>query len=169
MSAPAASPRRGAAAAIARAAELWALAGGGVVLALVTANTGSVLAQALTGRPFAGAFELTEIGTAAAVSTFLPWCQLTGANVTADIFTARARPRTVALFALVAAVAATGFAALLARQMALGLIDQRTYGYTTTILQIPIWWVFAVMVASLVLLALAALVTLGEAVRALRR
>jgi TRAP-type C4-dicarboxylate transport system permease small subunit len=169
MSDPAAAPRTGAARAIERIATLWALGGGVLILATVAVNTWSIVAQAVAGRPFAGAFELTEVGVATAVFTFLPYCQLTGANVTADIFTARARPRTIAAFGLTSAVVALGFALLIARQMTLGLIDQRAFGYTTTILQLPIWWAFAVIVASLALLAAASLVTLIEAGRAVVR
>lgn len=146
-----------------------ALAGGVLLLAIVAVNAWSILANALFGRPFAGAFELSEVGVAVAVFSFLPYCQITGANVTADIFTARAPRRWVAAFALLAAVVALGFALLLAQRMWLGLLDQKAYNLTTAILQVPIWWAFVPVVASLVLLALAALVSLLEAGRAVAR
>jgi TRAP-type C4-dicarboxylate transport system permease small subunit len=148
-----------------RAATLWALAGGVLLLAVVAVNTWSVVSRALGGRPFAGAFELTEVGVAVAVFAFLPYCQLVGANVTADIFTARASRRTVAAFALFASLVALGVALLLAQRMYLGLLDQRAFGYATTILNLRIWWAFVPIVGSLALLALAALVTLVEAAR----
>ena len=46
--------------------------------------------------------------------------------------------------------------------------DQRTYGYTTAILQVPVWWAFVPILFSLVLLALASLVTLIENGRVVR-
>ncbi len=165
----AAPERRGLAGAVERAATAWALAGGVLLLAIVAVNAWSILANALFGRPFAGAFELSEVGVAVAVFSFLPYCQITGANVTADIFTARAPRRWVAAFALLAAVVALGFALLLAQRMWLGLLDQKAYNLTTAILQVPIWWAFVPVVASLVLLALAALVSLLEAGRAVAR
>lgn len=168
MTADAAPTRTGAARLVERAAGLWALAGGALLLAVVAVNTWSVLARALGGRPFAGAFEITEAGVAVAVFAFLPWCQITGANVSADIFTARASRRSVAAFTLLGTLAALGFALLLTRQMYLGLLDQKAFNSTTAILQLPLWWAFAAIVASLALLAVAALVTVLEAVRGLR-
>lgn len=168
MGAGADPARRGPARLIERAAALWALGGGVLVLGVVVVNTWSVAARALGGRPFAGAFELTETGVAAAVFMFLPWCQITGANVSADIFTARASRRWVAAFTLLGATVALGVALLLLRQMSLGLLDQRGFGYTTAILQVPVWWAFVLVVASLALLALAALVSFLEAARDLR-
>jgi TRAP-type C4-dicarboxylate transport system permease small subunit len=165
----AAPGRRGLTGAVETAATVWALAGGVLLLAIVAINAWSILANAFLGRPFAGAFELTEAGVAVAVFSFLPFCQISGANVTADIFTARAPRRWIAAFGLLAAVVALGFALLLAQRMWLGLLDQRSYNLTTAILQMPIWWAFVPIVASLVLLALAALVSLLEAARDLGR
>lgn len=160
---PAPPPRRGLPSAVERVARLWALAGGAILIGVVLVNTWSVASAAIGGPPFAGAFELTEMGTAVAVFTFLPYCQLVGANVTADIFTARASRRTVAVFALFAAVVALAFALVLAQRMYLGLLDQQAFGYATTILGMPIWWAFVPAVISLLLLALAAAVSLAEA------
>jgi TRAP-type C4-dicarboxylate transport system permease small subunit len=157
--------RRGLALLVERAAAAWALCGGLVLLGVVGVHVASVLSRALGGRPVAAAFELTELGVAAAAFAFLPYCQMTGANVVADVFTARASPRAQAALAFVASAAALGFALLLAQRMYLGLLDQRAFGYATTILHAPVWWVFAVAVASLALLAAAAAVTLAESLR----
>ena len=79
-----------------RIIEGWALCGGLVLLGVVGVNAYSILAGALVNRPFPGDFELTEMGTATAVFAFLPYCQLIGANVSADIFTMRAPAKAVA-------------------------------------------------------------------------
>ncbi len=145
----------------------WALFGGLVLCAVVAINVVSVLGG-IFWQPFPGDFELTELGVAIAAFAFLPFCQLTDANVTADIFTARASHRWVAAFRLAGSLVALGFAVILLWRMYLGMGDQRDYGYTTAILQLPIWWAFVPMLISLVLLAVAALVTLlqsGVAVR----
>ncbi|MEM9430487.1 MAG: TRAP transporter small permease [Pseudomonadota bacterium] len=159
--------RTGIAGAVAAVVLIWALLGGALLLLLVALNVASVLGGVLW-RPFPGDFELTEMGVAVAAFSFLPFAQLTGQNVTADIFTSRAGPRMVALMSTLAAVVATLFAGLLLWRMSLGLLDQRTYGTTTTILQLPIWWAFAPILISLVLLAIASLVSLVEALRAVR-
>jgi TRAP-type C4-dicarboxylate transport system permease small subunit len=144
----------------------WALLGGIVLLALVVMNVISVLGSALLGTPFPGDFEMTEVGVAVAAFAFLPYCQLTGANVTADIFTSGAGPRWIALFALVASVVALGFSLLLLWRMSNGMLDQKAYGYTTTILQFPHWLAFIPILISLALLAVASLITMIDAARA---
>ncbi len=168
--APLASGRSGLAAAVERLAAAWALLGGAVLLAIVAVNVVEVASSATaahTGR-FAGAVELTSMLAAVAAFCFLPWAQITGANVTADIFTARAGPRTVAVLQALAAVAAAGFCLVLTWRMAEGLSDQRARGLATTILGLPVWPAYALAVGSLALTALAALVTLAEAARAAR-
>ena len=152
-----------------RVIEYWALAGGIILLgvALMTAwsaGTGWVL-----GRPLPGDFELTEIFVAVAIFAFLPYCQLTDANVTADLFTARAGPRTLAALSVLAALLALGIAILLTWRTWAGLIDYRKYVETTAILKIPIWTAYVPALASLGLLVLACVLSLLESGRALRR
>jgi len=167
-----AAGRRGLARAVERLVGLWALAGGGVILAVVGVNLVeivSAVARPLTGWRFTGAVELTEMGVAVAGFAFLPWCQIAGANVAADIFTARARPATLAALRLMAAVVALGFAALMLWRMGLGYADQRAFPSFTVILAVPIWWAYVPILVSLALWVLAGVVTLAEAVAGLRR
>ena len=149
--------------------EIWALLGGCVLLTLVLMNVGSVVASALISTPFPGDFEMTQVGVAVAAFSFLPYCQLTGANVTADIFTSGVSRRWEAIFALVASLLALGFALLLAWRMWAGMLDQRAYDYTTTILQFPHWVAFIPILISLALLAVAAVMTLSDAARDAKR
>ena len=86
----------------------WALLGGLVLVGVVLVNAWSILAGAIVNRPFPGDFELTEMGAAVAAFCFLPYCQLVGANVSADIFTMRAGPRAVAVMSALAAAIAVG-------------------------------------------------------------
>lgn len=159
--------RSGLAAAVARAVTGWALLGGALLLAVVLVNALSVLGGIL-GFAVAGDFEMTEMGVAIAVFAFLPYCQLTDANVTADIFTARASPPVLAGLRALASLIAFGFAAILVWRMWLGMVDQKAYNYTTTILQIPIWWAFVPILISLVLLIAAAALTLTKSLRKVR-
>ena len=136
--------------------------------AAVAAGRPCIFATTLSMNPVPGDFELVEIGCAVAVFAFLPYCQIRDANVTADIFTARASPRWLAAFKSLAALVAACFAAILMWRMSAGMADQRDYGYATTILQLPIWYAFLPILVSLGLLAAAALVTLTDALRVLR-
>ena len=142
----------------------WALFGGLALIAMVGINVlevTSVLTRPITGR-FSGSAELTSLLAAVAAFSFLPYCQLTDANVTADIFTARAPRRMIALLKFLGSVAALGFGCLLLWRMSIGMTNTRASGLSTTILNVPIWPAYAVALVSLALLILAALVTLFE-------
>jgi TRAP-type C4-dicarboxylate transport system permease small subunit len=148
-----------------RVIEGWALLGGLLLLAIALMTSYSAAASWLFGRPLPGDVELVEMLTAISVFMFLPYCQLSGANVTADIFTARASRSTVATLELLAAIVALGFSMLLLWRMYEGLLDYRKYVETTTILKIPIWVAYPWALASLALLAVAAVVSLRKAAR----
>jgi len=152
-----------------RVIEWWALVGGIVLLGVALMTTWSAFSGWVFGKPLAGDFELTEIFVAVAIFAFLPYCQLVDANVTADLFTARAGPRTLAAFGLLAALLALGIAVLLAWRTWAGLLDYRKYVETTAILKIPIWTAYVPALASLALLVLACLISLSESWRGLRR
>lgn len=151
-----------------RVIEWWALLGGVVLLGIALMTTWSAFSGWVFGKPLAGDFELTEILVAVAVFAFLPYCQVSDANVTADLFTARAGPRALAAFGLFAALLALGIAVLLTWRTWAGLIDYRKYVETTAILKIPVWTAYVPALASLALLVLACLISLRESWRALR-
>jgi len=152
-----------------RVIEWWALAGGIILLGVALMTAWSAASGWLLGKPLAGDFELTEIFVAVAIFAFLPYCQLTDANVTADLFTARAGPRAIAAFTLFAALLALAIAVLLTWRTWAGLLDYRRYVETTAILKIPIWTAYVPALASLLLLILACLVSLRDSWRALLR
>lgn len=138
----------------------WAIIGGFLLLVVVCINVISVTGAALINNPFPGDFELTEVGVCVAAFCFLPYCQLTGSNVTADIFTVNASPRWLSIFAFFGSLAALLFSLLLAWRMYAGMLDQKTYDYTTAILQFPHWIAYLPILFSLGLLSLASLLTL---------
>jgi len=152
-----------------RVIEWWALLGGIVLLAIALMTAWSAATGWLLGKPLPGDFELTEIFVAIAVFAFLPYCQLTDANVTADLFTAGAGPRTLAAFRLFGVLIALAVALLLTWRTWAGLLDYRRFIETTAILKIPIWWAYVPALASLVLLVLACVIVLVNDWRALIR
>ena len=151
-----------------RVIEWWALLGGVVLLGIALMTTWSAFSGWVFGKPLAGDFELTEIFVAVAIFAFLPYCQVSNANVTADLFTARAGPRVLAAFGLFAALLALAIALLLTWRTWAGLIDYRKYVETTAILKIPVWTAYVPALASLALLVVACLISLRESWRALR-
>ena len=152
-----------------RVIEWWAVAGGLMLLAIALMTTWSATTSLLFARPLPGDFELTEIMVAVAVFAFLPYCQATDANVTADIFTANAGARAIAGFRLLAAVLGLGISALLTWRTWAGLLDYREFVETTAILKIPIWTAYVPALASLCLLMYACLITCKDSWDALRR
>ncbi len=147
-----------------RLIEGWALLGGLVLLGLALMTSVSAIGT-FFGAPVPGDFELTEVGIAIAVFAFLPYCQLVGANVTADIFTQALSPRIVGLLEALWALLAFGFGLLLLWRTSAGLLDYRHYEETTAILNFPIWIAFVPAVASLALLVAAAWMSFIAALR----
>ena len=151
-----------------RLIEGWALLGGFLLLVIALMNTWSVISLNTLGYPVPGDFEMVEMGVAIAVFAFLPYCQLTGANVSADIFTSRASPRWIALFSLLAAIVAAFFSVILIWRMSDGMASYIEYEEVTTILNVPIWYAFPPILMSLGLLIVASAITLSDAIREMR-
>jgi TRAP-type C4-dicarboxylate transport system permease small subunit len=149
--------------------EVWALAGGVVLLGVAVMTAWSAATGWLLGKPLPGDFELTEVFVAIAVFAFLPYCQVTDANVTADLFTSGAGPRAVAAFRMFGALLALGVAVLLLWRTWAGLLDYRQFVETTAILKIPIWWAYVPALASLGLLVVACAIDLVACGRAALR
>lgn len=141
----------------------WALAGGLVLIAVVVMQTASVVTGAF-GKPLPGDFELTELGIAVAMFAFLPYCQMTDANVTADIFTSGLSRRALAVLGLLASTIALVFACIMVWRTWLGMENQFDYDYQTAILGIPIGYAYVPIIISLVFLAVASLLTLVDSI-----
>jgi len=152
-----------------RLIEWWALLGGAVLLGIALLTAWSAATGFLFGKPLPGDFELTQILVAVAVFSFLPYCQLTNANVTADLFTAGAGPRAVAALGVLAALLALGVSVVLTWRTWAGMLDYRQFVETTAILKIPIWTAYVPAVISLLLLVLACVIVLVKNARALMR
>ncbi|MDH4189809.1 MAG: TRAP transporter small permease [Betaproteobacteria bacterium] len=147
-----------------RTIEYWALLGGIVLLGIALMSTWSAASGFLFQKPVPGDFEMVEVMVAIAAFSFLPYCELSHANVTADIFTSKAGPRAVAVFNILAGVVALVFSVILFWRMYAGLLDYRQYVETTTILKFPIWVAYIPALISLVLLAVASLISLKQAI-----
>ncbi|OFZ87817.1 MAG: hypothetical protein A2W21_13985 [Betaproteobacteria bacterium RBG_16_66_20] len=152
-----------------RLIEWWALLGGAVLLGIALLTAWSAATGFIFGKPLPGDFELTQILVAVAVFSFLPYCQLTNANVTADLFTAGAGPRAVAALGVLAALLALGVSVVLTWRTWAGMLDYRQFVETTAILKIPIWTAYVPAVISLLLLVLACVIVLVKNARALMR
>jgi TRAP-type C4-dicarboxylate transport system permease small subunit len=138
-------------------AELSAFLAGAIVTAIAGLVVASISLRALNFAPIQGDFELVQVGLAAAIALFLPWCQLNGGNIIVDFFTTRARVRTQRRLDCVAALLTALVMALVAWRAGAGAISAFRNGETTMILGFPIWWSYAVMTPGLALTSLTAL------------
>ncbi len=154
--------------AVAAAVTGWALLGGLVTAGLAVMTAASAVSNILFEAPFSADYELVKNFIGVAVFMFLPYCQLTGSNVTVDIFTEHMSERKKAAMAAFSSLFAIAFSALLLRQMTLGMLGYMRYPEVTPVLQLPLWTAFPPMLVSLALLLMAAIVTAVDAWRGMR-
>jgi TRAP-type C4-dicarboxylate transport system permease small subunit len=137
----------------------WAVLGGLIATALAVMSALSAVSNLVLDRPFPADYELVKHLTAVIIFMFLPYCQLSGANVTVDIFTEGMSARAKAAMAFFSSLLAMTFAALLLRQMWLGWESYMQFVETTPVLRLPLWTAFPPILVSLALLFAAAVVT----------
>ncbi|MGH8630902.1 MAG: TRAP transporter small permease, partial [Burkholderiales bacterium] len=82
------------ASAIEALARVSAFLGGAITTVIALTSVTSITLRSLGFQPIQGDFELVQVGLAAAIALFLPWCQLKGGNILVDFFTAGASVRT---------------------------------------------------------------------------
>ena len=137
-----------------RACTWLAVAGGSVMLAFTAVSVASIISRTFFGSPLVGDFELTERGTAIAVFAMLPYCHLRGGNVVVDMFVGMFPPALRHALAVLSDVLFAIVAALMTWRLALGGINQYEFHDMSMMLQIPTWWMFVPIVASMALLTL---------------
>lgn len=152
-----------------RVIRAWALLGGLILVGLVLMTAASALSNLFFNRPFPGDYELVKHGVVIAAFAFLPYAQLTHANVTVDLFTERVSPRVKSATELLASLIAILVAAVLFRQMWLGMLDYIEYREAMMALPIQLWTAFPPALVSLALLMVAGMITAAEALLAMRR
>ena len=117
-----------------------AVAGGVITLLVMILTVVSVVGRGALSAPLLGDSEIVEVGIAIAIFSFLPYCQIRGANVIVDFFTMRMDPRSRA--GLDAAMNAVCFAcvAVLTWRLAVGGLAVFRGGDNSMFLRIPLWW-----------------------------
>ncbi len=159
------APRHGLGRALELLAEGFAYAGGAVLVAMIGMSATSIVGRALTGRPVQGDFELVQLGCAAGVAAFLPWCQLRRGNIIVDFFTARLPRRAQAALDAAGALALALVMALVAWRAGVGAQTVWASGERAMISRVPQWIGYAAIVPSLALAAVAGLYTAWESLK----
>lgn len=139
--------------ALARVCEFLALIGGAAMLFVTAVTVISIAGRDLFGTPVTGDYEITEIGVGVAVFLFFPYTQITGQNIVAEFFTAHLSRRKREWLEAVHAAIFAAIAAFLCWRLFVGCIERIETAEMTMLLQIPLWWGYAVAVGALAVLA----------------
>jgi TRAP-type C4-dicarboxylate transport system permease small subunit len=138
---------------IERLARWTALLGGAVLVALMLMVVVSVAGRALMGvglGPVPGDFELVEVGMAVAIFFFMPWCYLRGGHATVDLLHSRLPRWAQRAVDTVSDVLMLLVWLVLTWKLWDGLLEKKEYTETTFILQMPVWWAYALCFAGAV-------------------
>ncbi|WP_293996863.1 TRAP transporter small permease [Sphaerotilus sp.] len=145
-------------AALSRLARWFAVLGGLCAGAVALMVVVSIAGRALWSRPIQGDIELTQFGIALCISLCLPWAQVQRANIIVDFFTQKAGPAVLRGLDGLGAVLLALMVALLAWRTAVGAQAVREAHEATMILDLPMWWAYALLAPGLALTAVVALV-----------
>lgn len=150
------------------AAQGFAYAGGGVLVAITAMSVASIIGRATISQPVQGDFELVQIGCAAGIAAFLPWCQLRRGNIIVDFFTTGLPARAQAALDAFGALLIALVMALVCWRTAAGMLAVKAAGETSMIVGFPIWIGYAAMVPSLAMTALVALYSAHQSLHGAR-
>jgi TRAP-type C4-dicarboxylate transport system permease small subunit len=149
-------------------ARSFAFAGGAILTGVTGMSVVSVIGRTLFGTPVPGDFELVQVGSAAAIAAFLPYCQLRNGNIIVDFFTVRASRRVQDGLDAFGAVVLAAVMGLLAWRTIAGVITVKASHEITMIVGFPVWIGYAAIVPSLVLATVVGLVTAVQCARGTR-
>ena len=157
-------------AAVRSVALALAVAGGAVLVFITVVTDLSIAGRALIPlglRPIQGDYEIVEAGTAFAIFAFMPWCQFNRRHATVDVFTSRLPPDMLRFIDLIVDIAFVVAIAFIIWRTGIGLGDKYRNGQLTFILQMPVWWTYAVAMIGGVAWVAVSLYCLAESAAAL--
>ena len=116
--------------------------------------------------PVRGDFELIELGTAIAISSFFPYCQMVRGNVLVDFFTNGAHPRVKAAMAVIGNLLFSVLSLVITWRMVVGSAEfyTATFKQSSMILKIPTWVGMFIVTAFMAFLSVVCLYTLYRSV-----
>jgi TRAP-type C4-dicarboxylate transport system permease small subunit len=121
--------------------------GGFVLTAISLLSVASITGRALSGiglGPVPGDFELVEVGTALAVFCFMPWAHLRRGHAVVDLLWNAYPPAMKRVLEILADALMLAVWLLLTWRMFVGMEDYRANGEVTFIVQMPVWWGYAI-------------------------
>ena len=140
-------------------AYILAILGGIILVIVILINFVSILSRIIFFNHLVGDFELVEIGSAIAISSFLPLCHLKKGNVIVDFITAKLNFKKIAFLDCISSVIYGLIALFFTWRMFFGAKDMYNYQEETMLLQFPIWIPFLPVTFSFGLLSVCCLYT----------
>ena len=140
-------------------AYILAILGGIILVIVILINFVSILSRIIFLNPLVGDFELVEIGSAIAISSFLPLCHLKKGNVIVDFITAKLNFKKIAFLDCISSVIYGLISLFFTWRMFFGARDMYNYQEETMLLQFPIWIPFLPVTFSFGLLSICCLYT----------
>ena len=140
-------------------AYILAILGGIILVIVILINFVSILSRIIFLNHLVGDFELVEIGSAIAISSFLPLCHLKKGNVIVDFITAKLNFKKIAFLDCISSVIYGLIALFFTWRMFFGARDMYNYQEETMLLQFPIWIPFLPVSFSFGLLSVCCLYT----------
>lgn len=146
-----------------------------LVLGLAMLTTVSIFGRWLSDLPWiaatpgldwvgsiTGNYEIVEMGIAAAIAAFMPYCQMRRGHVCVEVFVMAAGPRVQIFLTAVSNVVFTVVTAFIAWRLVAGMEDKMRYQETTMVLGAPVWWGYLPCAVFFALFAVACAYTVAD-------
>lgn len=142
---------------LAKLCNIFAAAGGVVLVAITIMSASSILGRALFSKPITGDFELVQLACAVCVAAFLPYAQQQRSNIIVDFFTVNASRKIRGRLDAFGALAVALVTGLVGWRTAVGATVVYANGETSMLMGVPIWISYAMMAPGFMLTCVVAL------------
>jgi len=106
--------------------------------------------------PVWGDVEVLEAGVGFAVFAFIPLCQISGAHAKVDLFTSGLKGRAERVLNLCVDLLFAVVLCVMAWRLEAGMAEKAQYSETSFMLQLPVWWAYALCLVPAVMAAVVA-------------
>lgn len=137
--------------------KAFALTGGVVFILTIAMSMVSIVGRKLFALPVPGDMELTQMAAAVGAAMFFAYCQMSDGHVRVDFFTTWLPAPVRAALDGIAALLLCAVALLISWRTAAAAVSSMESGETSLMLGLPGWIAIALIVPSLVLLAITGL------------
>lgn len=140
----------------------FAICAGITLTVMAFMSVASMIGRVTISKPIVGDFEMVQVMTAIVVTMSLPYCQMIRNNIVVDFFTTSLPKRLNDFLDLIANLLLTIGAYTFAWRMAIGMLELKTTGDATMLLNFPTWYAYLPMVLSFFLLGCNAMYSAWE-------